>query len=125
MSPRRTPDPLAAETTADAPAHGAAGEEPGTAVDTVAAVDDRRKAHLAGIISSLVILPRSAAPAVEAELDDGTGTIALIWLGRERIPGIEPGARIEVTGFAARRGGRRVMYNPRYEITRMSHREDS
>lgn len=94
-------------------------------VETVAAVDDRRKVHLSGIISSLVILPRSAAPAVEAELNDGTGTIALVWLGRDRIPGIEPGARLEVTGFAARRAGRRVMYNPRYEITRISGQEDT
>ena len=111
------------------PRSAANGSRPGArgggAPDTVASIDDRRKAHLAGVISSLVVLPRSAAPAVEAELDDGTGTIALVWLGRDRIPGIEPGARLSVTGFAARRGGRRVMYTPRYEITRISGQEET
>lgn len=93
-------------------------------LDTVDAVDDRRKVRLSGYISSLVVLPRNAAPSVEAELADGTGTIALVWLGRDQLPGIEPGTRVEVSGFAARRGGQRVMYNPRYEITRLSGQED-
>ena len=53
---------------------------------------------------------------VEAELFDGTGTVTLIWLGRTKIPGIRPGTRMAVSGFAALRGRQRVMYNPRYEL---------
>lgn len=84
--------------------------------DHVRDIGDRRKVALTGFVSSLVIHPRGAAATVEADLFDGTGTITLIWLGREQIPGIVPGTRLAVTGFAARRGNRRVMYNPRYEL---------
>lgn len=84
--------------------------------DSVADIADRRKVRLVGYISSLVIQPRTAAPAVEADLFDGTGTITLIWLGRDRISGIGPGTKLVVSGFAANRAHHRVMYNPRYEI---------
>ncbi|MGP9693664.1 OB-fold nucleic acid binding domain-containing protein [Brachybacterium sp. AOP25-B2-12] len=84
--------------------------------DCVADVGDRRKVHLTGFISSMVVHPRSAAPTVEVDVVDGTGSITVIWVGREEIPGIEPGTRLSVTGFAANRGNHRVMYNPRYEI---------
>lgn len=84
--------------------------------DSVKEITGRRKVHLTGFISSLVIHPRSTARTVEADLFDGTGSITLIWLGREEIAGIEPGTRLAVTGFAALRGHHRVMYNPRYEI---------
>lgn len=84
--------------------------------DSVRDITERRKVSLTGFISSMVVHPRSAAATVEADLFDGTGTITLIWLGRESITGIDPGTRLAVTGFAARRGNHRVMYNPRYEI---------
>ncbi|MFC0675167.1 OB-fold nucleic acid binding domain-containing protein [Brachybacterium hainanense] len=91
--------------------------------DSVAEVGDRRKVQLIGYISSQVIQPGSAAPAVEVDLFDGTGTITLIWLGRDRISGIGPGTKLIVTGFAANRGHHRVMYNPRYEILAQAEEE--
>lgn len=84
--------------------------------DCVAEVGARRKVHLTGFVSSMVVHPRSAAPTLEVDLVDGTGSITVIWLGREEIPGITPGTRLAVSGFAANRGHHRVMYNPRYEI---------
>lgn len=92
--------------------------------DKVCDITDRRKVRLRGFISSLLIQPAEAAPVVEADLQDGTGLITLIWLGREQLAGIEPGTRLDVSGFAAQRGGHRVMYNPRYEITRIAGEED-
>lgn len=84
--------------------------------DTVADITARRKVSLLGFVSSVVVHPRSAAPSVEVDITDGTGTITVVWLGREQISGIEPGTRLTVSGFAAVRGHHRVMYNPRYEI---------
>lgn len=84
--------------------------------DSVRDIAGRRKVSLRGLVSSMVIHPRSAPDSVEAELFDGTGTITLIWLGRTKIPGIRPGTRMSVSGFAANRGHHRVMYNPRYEL---------
>lgn len=56
-------------------------------------------------------------PALEAELrSDGDRHIDLIWLGRGRIPGIEPGSVLAVEGRLAVRRGRTTMFNPRYEL---------
>lgn len=82
----------------------------------IAEIGDRSKVRITGFVSSQVIQPRGVAPVVEVDIYDGTGTITLIWLGREAISGIGPGARLIVRGFAAKRGNHRVMYNPRYEI---------
>lgn len=54
--------------------------------------------------------------SMEAELFDGTEGVTLIWLGRRRIPGIEPGRTMRVRGRLALRDGRKVLYNPYYEI---------
>ncbi|MFD1048108.1 hypothetical protein ACFQ1S_22485, partial [Kibdelosporangium lantanae] len=40
----------------------------------------------------------------------------LVWLGRRRIPGIEPGRTVKAKGRIAVRDGRKVLYNPYYEL---------
>jgi hypothetical protein len=42
--------------------------------------------------------------------------VTLVWLGRRRIPGIEPGRTIMAQGRIAMRDGRKVLYNPYYEL---------
>lgn len=69
-----------------------------------------------GRLRHVVYTPRESVPTVEAELWDGTGSVELIWLGRRRIPGIEPGRTILVTGRVGEHEGRRAIYNPRYEL---------
>jgi hypothetical protein len=57
-------------------------------------------------------------PALEAELQaPGQSPIELVWLGRDAIPGIEPGRTVAVEGRVAVRRGRDTLYNPRYELT--------
>jgi hypothetical protein len=55
-------------------------------------------------------------PALEAELYDGSALITIIWLGRRRIGGIEPGRNLQVEGRIGVHDGARVMFNPRYEL---------
>ncbi len=57
--------------------------------------------------------------SMEAELFDGTEGVTLIWLGRRRIAGIEPGRTMRVRGRLAMRDGRKVLYNPYYEICQL------
>ena len=57
-----------------------------------------------------------ANASLEAELFDGTEGVTLIWMGRRRIPGIEPGRTMRARGRIAVRDGRKVIYNPFYEI---------
>ncbi|HWM59095.1 MAG TPA: OB-fold nucleic acid binding domain-containing protein [Pseudonocardia sp.] len=69
-----------------------------------------------GRLRSVEFCPQDADASLEAELFDGTEGVTLIWLGRRRIPGIEPGRTMRVRGRLAVREGRKVLYNPYYEI---------
>lgn len=69
-----------------------------------------------GPLRSVTLLPVAGLASVEAELYDGTGSIALIWMGRRRIQGIEPGRVLTVTGRLGMSQGHRVIYNPRYAL---------
>jgi hypothetical protein len=82
----------------------------------VADVDDRQHVDLHGSLRTVTLRPRGGVPALEAELYDGSGVLTLIWLGRRRIAGIEPGRALKVSGRTGVQDGARVMYNPRYEL---------
>lgn len=53
---------------------------------------------------------------VVAEVFDGTGAVDVCWLGRRSVPGIDTGRFLEITGRIGLRDGRKVMFNPRYEL---------
>lgn len=71
---------------------------------------------VSGRLKSVVYLPQGSVPTLEAELYDGSGSVVLLWLGRRRIRGIEPGRMLTARGRVADVHGRRVIYNPRYEL---------
>jgi hypothetical protein len=76
----------------------------------------RRRACVAGTLRTVTLRPRGGAPALEAELYDGSDVIDLVWLGRRRIAGIEPGRLVRAEGLVSVQDGRKVMFNPRYEL---------
>ncbi|HEY3737340.1 MAG TPA: OB-fold nucleic acid binding domain-containing protein [Jatrophihabitans sp.] len=69
-----------------------------------------------GRIRSVVYTPRENVPTLEAELFDGTSSIKLVWLGRRRIAGIEPGRRLIARGRVGDHEGAPAIYNPWYEL---------
>lgn len=69
-----------------------------------------------GRLRSVELRPKDAVATLEAELFDGTDGVVLVWLGRRRIPGIEPGRTVKARGRLAVRDGRKVLYNPYYEL---------
>ena len=77
---------------------------------------DRQRVAVAGTLRHVTLRPRSGTPALEAELYDGSGVLTLVWLGRRRIAGIEPGRSLTVQGRVSNQHGSRVIYNPRYEL---------
>jgi hypothetical protein len=81
-----------------------------------AALTDRSRSTVSGVLRTVTLRPRAGVPALEAQLFDGSGTLAVIWLGRREIAGVEPGRRITVHGLVSRVDGHSVMYNPRYEL---------
>lgn len=82
----------------------------------VRACGDRERVCVAGTLRAVTLRPVGGVPTVEAELWDGTGTISLVWLGRRRIGGIGPGRVVLARGRLTYADGRRVMYNPVYEL---------
>ncbi|GAA1856738.1 OB-fold nucleic acid binding domain-containing protein [Pseudonocardia ailaonensis] len=70
-----------------------------------------------GRLRSVEFCPEDDSTAqLVAELYDGSEGVTLVWMGRRRIPGIEPGRTMRVRGRISVRDGRKVLYNPYYEI---------
>src|SRR5438046_9887900 len=74
------------------------------------------KVTVSGTVKALTLRPVGGVPALEAELYDGSGTVRLVWLGRRRIKGIDPGRTLSVHGRVTQQAGDRVMFNPSYEL---------
>lgn len=71
---------------------------------------------LTGRLRTVVYTPRTNLPTLEADLYDGTDAITLVFVGRRQIVGIEPGRYLTARGRVAIRDGRKVIYNPYYEL---------
>ncbi len=82
----------------------------------IASHDDRDVCTLHGTLRHVTLRPHGGVVALEAELYDGSGTVTLIWLGRRRIPGIVAGRELTVHGRLGCTDGRRLLFNPRYEL---------
>ena len=89
------------------------GEEGATPISDC---PQRTRARVAGTLRTVTLRPRGGAPALEAELYDGTDVINLVWRGRRKIAGIEPGRRLRAEGLVSVQDGRKVIFNPRYEL---------
>lgn len=42
--------------------------------------------------------------------------LRVVWLGRRRVPGVDPGCELRLEGMLTVRDGLPTMFNPRYEI---------
>ena len=82
----------------------------------IADAPDRERVRLSGTLRTVTLRPRGGVPALEAELYDGSGVLVLVWLGRRRITGVDPGRGITVEGRIGVQDEARVMFNPRYEL---------
>lgn len=82
----------------------------------IAECGDRQIVRVAGTLRTVTLRPRAGVPALEAELFDGTAPLDVVWLGRRSIAGIEPGRRLIASGRISMSHGRRVLFNPKYEL---------
>ena len=77
---------------------------------------DRAPVTVFGTVRAITIRPRAGVPALEAELYDGSGTVTLVWLGRRTLAGVAAGRQLRARGRLTTAEGRRLIYNPRYEL---------
>jgi hypothetical protein len=82
----------------------------------VASCADRAPVTIYGTVRSLTIRPRAGVPALEADVYDGSGTVTLVWLGRRTVAGLVTGRRLRASGRITSSEGRRLIYNPRYDL---------
>lgn len=84
-----------------------------------ACVEDVHRGQLVSVtgrLRTVVYTPRTNLPTLEADLYDGTDVVTLVFLGRRHIAGVEPGRALTARGRVALRDGRKVIYNPHYEL---------
>ncbi|MFT3886664.1 MAG: OB-fold nucleic acid binding domain-containing protein [Arachnia sp.] len=81
---------------------------------TLASCPPRSRVTLRGTIVSVTSDAENGW--LEAELNDGSGTVRLIWMGRSRIGCLLPGHTLRVSGRLATVDGGPAIYNPDYEI---------
>jgi len=114
-----------AETATDVEAGSRGGRASKTLVDvgpvsadriSIAAAGSRRTAVLQGRIRSVETSSVGSAPTFHCELVDESGGVTLMFYGRRRILGLEPGALVRVEGRMGAHNGFLAMANPTYEL---------
>ena len=65
---------------------------------------------------SVRVQPRAGTSNLECVLADDSGKLLLVFQGRRRIPGIQPGARLVVEGMVGDWARRQAILNPDYEL---------
>lgn len=83
---------------------------------SVAGASPRARLVLTGRIVRYAEERSSPTGSALYTLDDGTGTVELVFLGRPVVAGLGPGTRCTVEGTALVRDGRLQIWNPRYRI---------
>lgn len=76
----------------------------------------RHRVRVAGRVRSVRVQPRAGTSNLECVLADSSGKILLVFQGRRRIPGIQPGARLVVEGMVGDWARRQAILNPDYEL---------
>ena len=79
-------------------------------------VEWRQAVRVTGRVRSIRVQPRADVPTLECILDDGTGGLSVVFLGRRHVPGIRLGTTLTVDGRVGAHHGRLAILNPDYEI---------
>ena len=90
--------------------------DPEAAIACAGELVDRRPARVAGCVRCITLPPRQSVPVLVAELFDGERSVNLVWVGRRRIAGIEPGVFLVAEGRITKAKGHLTIFNPTYQI---------
>lgn len=86
--------------------------------DTVAIADAPRRVRIriAGEVARIRVVPRAGSPSLEVTVDDGSARALVVFTGRRRIAGIDPGRGIVLEGTAREERNQLVLMNPAYTL---------
>jgi hypothetical protein len=97
----------------------AAGRGPRSDAGRVTPIADaewRDRVRLRGKVRSVRVAPQHDVPVYECVVDDGTGTIVAVFLGRREVAAVTIGTRIELTGTIGVHRERLAILNPTYRV---------
>ena len=80
----------------------------------IASAEPRSRVTVAGRAHGLRTNPDTGW--FEAELTDSTGTVRLIWMGRDHLECLHEGALLSASGRLAPEGGELVLFNPEFSV---------
>jgi len=77
---------------------------------------NRGRATVEGRVHAVEIRPVERNTVLACEIVDSSGRLTAMFYGRSHIPGLNPGAKVRLTGRVGTRGAEAVMVNPAYEL---------
>jgi two-component system, OmpR family, sensor histidine kinase KdpD len=87
-----------------------------TRATAISDIRGRDRARVTGTIVSAETTTVGSGLAYRCVLNDGTGELDLLFLGRAAVAGLAAGIRCSIEGVVTARGGRLAVWNPRYEV---------
>lgn len=88
----------------------------GVTIRPIGSLDARERVTIEGTIHAVRVQPWSGVAALECVLEDRTGRINVVFVGRRQIAGVEVGARLRVEGVVGNHHRQRAILNPSYLI---------
>jgi len=89
---------------------------PSSRATPIGRLPKRGRATVEGRVHSVEIRPVEQNTVLACEVIDSTGDLTAMFYGRSHIPGLDPGAKVRLTGHVGARGKEIVMVNPAYEL---------
>lgn len=90
---------------------------PPAGVQPIESVRWRERVRVHGRVTSLRVVPWvGTSPVLECTINDGTGGVVLVFLGRERIGGLVLGRWVTAEGMVVVARHRLVLMNPVYAL---------
>jgi hypothetical protein len=89
---------------------------PSTEATPIGQLPTRGRATVEGRVHAVEIRPVERNTVLACEIVDSTGQLTAMFYGRSHIPGLDPGAKVRLTGPVGTRGRAIVMINPAYEL---------
>src|SRR5215207_8496952 len=83
----------------------------------IAEATTRSRVKLAGVVRRITVRPLEGSESLEALIDDGTGEVNVVWMGRRSIPGVNLGTRLVVEGVLGQQRSERRLVNPTFEFS--------